>query len=253
MSFIYVLKSELMKYRKSLLWKGVFFIPVFSFILLFTDLHLRYDYLMESSRLKKAAEIGIYNKVDALLYENHLSTLWFILLNLSIVVIAFIVNHMEYSENTWKQIVARPVKRIKIYLSKWIIVFAASVILIVLNGVFVMLIKKFFEIEGSPSPIFKYVLLEIAAAFGVVSFQQFISCYIKNSLIAAAIGFAGTIGSYMLAQSKILGNINPFSCVLRALPLGDMNNAYTAAIFGTVSGILWLIIGVLEFSKRDIK
>lgn len=253
MSFIHVLKSELMKYKKSLLWKGVFFIPVFSFILLFTDLHLRYDYLMGSSRLKEAAKIGIYNKLDVLLYENHLSTLWFILLNLSIVVIAFIVNYMEYSENTWKQLVARPIKRIQIYLSKWIVVFIASVVLIILNGVSVMLIKKLFGIEGSLSLISKYILLEIAAVFGVTSLQQFISCYMKNSLIAAAIGFAGTIGSYMFAQSNILGNIIPFSCILRVLPLGDMKDAHTAAIFGAISGILWLTIGILEFNKRDIK
>ncbi|UZQ49474.1 ABC transporter permease [Clostridium kluyveri] len=253
MSFICVLKSELAKYKKSLLWKGVFFIPIFSSILLFIDLHLRYDYLMENSRIRELAQIGIYNKMDVLLYENHLSTLWFILLNLSVVVIAFIVNYMEYSENTWKQIVARPVKRMKIYLSKWIIVFTASVALIALNVVFVILIKKFFGIEGNSALIFKYVLLEIAAVLGVVSFQQFISCYIKNSLVAAAIGFAGTIGSYMLAQSKILGNINPFSCVLRSLPLGDMNDAHAAAIFGAISGILWLIIGILEFNRRDIK
>lgn len=253
MRFTSILKSELMKYRRSVLWKGVFFIPVLSFVLLFVDLHFRCSFLMSGSHIKYLAEAGIYGKLGALIYESHLATLWFILLNLSIVVVAVIVNYTEYSENTWKQIVARPVERGKIYLSKWIVVLIAAFILVILNGILLMIMKNLFHIDGSFSLIFKYTGLELCTTLGVVSFQQFISCYMKNSLAAAAIGFAGSVGSYMFAQSKLLSYIIPYANVLLALPSGDNKDAYMAAFFGIVSGILWLIIGILEFNKRDIK
>ncbi|OAA85571.1 ABC transporter permease [Clostridium ljungdahlii] len=253
MSFMSILKSELMKYKRSVLWKGVFFIPILSFVLLFMDLHFRCSFLMSDNHIKYLTQIGIYGKVGALLYESHLAALWFILLNLSIVVVAVIVNYMEYSENTWKQIVARPVERRKIYLSKWIVVLIAAFILVILNGIFLIIIKNLFHIDGSFTLIFKYVELELCATLGVVSFQQFISCYMKNSLAAVAVGFAGSIGSYMFAQSKLLSYIIPFANVLLTLPTGDNKDAYMAAFFGIVSGIVWLIVGILEFNKRDIK
>ena len=253
MRFMPILKSELMKYKRSVLWKGVFFIPVLSFVLLFMDLHFRCSFLMSDNHIKYLTQIGIYGKTGALLYESHLATLWCILLNLSIVVVAVIVNYTEYSENTWKQIIARPVERKKVYLSKWIVVLIAAVILVILNGIFLMIIKSLFHIDGSCAVIFKYIGMELCTTLGVVSFQQFISCYMKNSLASAAVGFAGSIGAYMFAQSKLLSYIVPYANVLLAMPSGDSKDAYTAAFFGIVSGIIWLVIGILEFNKRDIK
>lgn len=253
MSFTSILKSELMKYKRSVLWKGVFFIPILSFILLFTDLHLRCDYLTSSTHISQLSRFGINNKLDVLIYENHLATLWFMLLSLAIVSVSVIVNYTEYSENTWKQIIARPVERKKIYLSKWILTLAAAFILIILNGVALLIIKKLFNLEGNSSIIFKYICLEMVAAMGVVSFQQFISCYIKNSLAAAAIGFSCTVGSYLIAQSNLLSNICPYSCILKALPIGEISDAVTASVSGAILCLLWLLIGIWEFNKRDIQ
>ncbi|AKN29808.1 transporter [Clostridium carboxidivorans P7] len=253
MSFTSILKSELMKYKRSVLWKGVFLIPILSFAMLFADLHIRVSFLMSNDHIKHLAEIGIYSKLQALLYENHLATLWFILLNLSIVVVAVIVNYTEYSENTWKQIIARPVERRRIYISKWIIVLMAAIILVVLNGVSIMVVKNFFGINGDSTLIFKYKILEMCTVLGVVSFQQFISCYMKNSLVSAAVGFAGSIGAYMFAQSKLLSYIIPYANVILALPSEGNKDAQAAAFFGIASGVLWLVIGIIEFNKRDIK
>lgn len=253
MSFISILKSELMKYKRSALWKGVFLIPILSFAMLFADLYIRVDFLMSNDHIKQLAHIGINGRLEALIYENHLSTFWFMLLSLSIVVVAVIVNYTEYSENTWKQIIARPVERRRIYISKWIVVLMAAIILIVLNGVSVIFIKSFFGINGDCTLIFKYKILEICATLGVVSFQQFISCYMKNSLASAAIGFAGSIGAYMFAQSKILSYIIPYANVILAMPLEGNRDAQAAAFFGIASGVLWLVIGIIEFNKRDIK
>lgn len=253
MSFTAILRSELIKYRRSVLWKGVILIPVLSFVLLFTDLHFRYDYLTSSSHINKLTSVGIYNKLDVLIYENHLATLWFMLLSLGIVSVSVIVNYTEYSEKTWKQILARPVERKKVYLSKWMVTAAAVFILIVLNGAALIIMKRLYNMEGDSSIIFKYKILELVAAMGIVSFQQFISCYIKNSLVAAAIGFSATIGAYLIAQSSLLGNICPYSCVLRALPVGDMRDAVTASASGATLCVLWLLIGLWEFNKRDIQ
>ncbi|MCH3963276.1 MAG: ABC transporter permease [Clostridium sp.] len=253
MTFTSILKSELMKYKRSILWKGVFFIPVLSFLLLTADLHVRYSFLMAEEHIKSLYDLGIYDRIGALIYESHASTLWFILLNLSIVVVAVIVNYMEYSEKTWKQIISRPVERSKIYLSKWIVVLAAAFILVILNGIFLIIIKNLFHIDGSYRLIFNYIGFELCTVLGVVGFEQFISCYMENSLAAAAVGFAGSIGAYMLAQSKFLSYVVPYANVLLAMPTGDKSDAQRAAFFGIASGILWLVIGVLEFDKRDIK
>ncbi|NLU09209.1 MAG: ABC transporter permease subunit [Clostridiales bacterium] len=253
MTFASILKSELMKYKRSILWKGVFFIPVLSFILLSVDLHMRYSFLMTDEHIKSLFKFGIYDRVGALIYESHAATLWFVLLNLSIVVVAVIVNYMEYSEKTWKQLMARPVERSKVYLSKWIVVLAAAFILVILNGMFLIIIKNLFHVQGSYNLILRYIGFELCTILGVVSFQEFISCYMENSLAAAAVGFAGSIGAYMLAQSKLLSYLVPYANVLMAMPIGDGSDACKAAFFGIVSGILWLVIGILEFNRRDIK
>lgn len=253
MSFAAILRSDLMKYKRTVLWKGVFLTSILSFILLFADLHLRYEYLISRVSMEKANEIGIFTKMDVLFYQNHMATLWFMLFNLAVVAVAVIVNYTEYSENTWKQMLSRPVVRNKIYLSKWLITFAAALILITLNGIALMIVKKLFNIEGDSSLILRYMCFEIAGALGVVSFQQFISCYLENSLGAAAVGFAGAVGAYLFAQSKLLGNLVPYACFLRVLPLEDMSETITAGVSGIVLGIVWLLIGIYEFNKRDIQ
>ncbi|WP_411681534.1 ABC transporter permease [Clostridium thailandense] len=253
MSFAAILRSDLIKYKRTVLWKGIFLTPILSFILLFADLHLRYEYLISSIQMKKASEVGIFTKMDVLFYQNHMAVLWFMLFNLAVVAVSFIINYTEYSENTWKQMLSRPVGRGKIYLSKWLITFAAALILITLNGIALIIVKKIFNIEGNSLLILRYMWFEIAGAVGVVSFQQFISCYFKNSLGAAAVGFAGAVGAHLFAQSKVLGNLVPYACFLRVLPLEDMSDAITAGVSGLALGILWLLIGVYEFNKRDIQ
>lgn len=58
-----ILKSELMKYKRSILWKGVFFIPVLSFLLLTADLHVRYSFLMAEEHIKSLYDLGIYDRI----------------------------------------------------------------------------------------------------------------------------------------------------------------------------------------------
>ncbi len=252
MSLWLILKSELMKYKRSALYKVAFSIPILSFVLLFIDLHLRFDWLTSGKRLEQSREIGIYDKLGVLIYTNHLGVLWFFFLLTMIVLLSVIVNYTEYSENTWKQLLSRPIDRWKIYFSKWVVIFIFTIITIFINIIGLIIMKNLFKVDGSYILILKYFIFQVTTALGVISIQQFISCYIKNSLLAAGVGFAGVMGSYMMAQNKILGNIFPYSCFLRSMPLGDGSDAAMAAIFGVISCIIWLFIGILEFKNRDV-
>ncbi|WP_123054193.1 ABC transporter permease [Clostridium sp. JN-1] len=252
MSLALILKSEFMKYKRSALYKIAFGIPILSLVLLFIDLHLRFDWLTSGKRLKQAMEMGINDKLGILIYTNHLEALWFFFLLTLIVLLSVIVNYAEYSENTWKQVLSRPVDRWKIYFSKWVVIFIFTIIAIIINTLGVIAMKNLFKADGSYILILKYFIFQVVTALGVISIQQFISCYIKNSLLAAGIGFAGVMSAYMMAQSKILGNIFPYSCFLRAMPFNDGSDSQTAAIFGIISCVIWLAVGILEFKNRDI-
>lgn len=252
MSLSLILKSEFMKYKRSHLYEIIFITPILSFVMLFADLHIRFDWLTSGARLEQSRQIGIYNKLGALLYESHFGTLWFTFLSIIIVLVSVIVNYAEYSENTWKQILSRPIDRWKVYFSKWMVIFIFTFVSILMNIIGLIILKHLFKVDGDYNLILKYLIFEIASALGVISIQQFISCYIKNSLVAAGVGFAGTMGAYMMAQNKVLGSIFPYSCILRAVPLGDGKDAQMAAIFGVVSCVLWIIIGILEFENREV-
>ena len=125
--------------------------------------------------------------------------------------------------------------------------------MVVLNGTGLIVISSVFKVQTDYFLIFKYVCFELCAILGISSLQQFISCFIKNSLAAAAVGFCGSIGSYMFAQSQILSKVIPYSNILITVPFGDERDAYVGLAFSIASGILWLAVGIFEFNKRDIK
>lgn len=252
MSLALILKSEFMKYKRSALYKVAFAIPILSIVLFFINLHLRFDWLTSGKKLEQAIKMGIDGKLGVLIYTNHLGTLWFFFLLTLIVLLSVIVNYTEYSENTWKQILSRPVDRWKIYFSKWVVIFTFTTIAIIINTLGLIAMKNIFKVDGSYALIFKYFVFQFAAALGVISIQQFISCYIKNSLMAAGIGFAAVMSAYMMAQSEILGNIFPYSCFLRAMPFEGGSDSQIAAIFGVASCVIWLSIGILEFKNREV-
>lgn len=254
MSFASILKSEFLKYKKGALWKISFIVPLISFLLLFGDWYYRGDYLTSAKMLKNLNDLGVKNKWESILFENHLGMQWSMLLILIISLIAAIVNHIEYSENSWKIILSKPVERYKVYMAKWVVIFMIALISILLNSLGVIAVGKILKIEEALNPnlFIKYIVLQIIGATAVISLQQFISCFMKNSIVAACIGFCGAVASFMLYQGKIISKIVPYTYTFDALPFLDTSILTTFIVASFISSVFWIVLGIIKFKKVEV-
>ncbi|WP_315122136.1 ABC transporter permease [uncultured Clostridium sp.] len=254
MSFSSILKSEFLKYKKGAFWKISFIVPLISFLMLFGDWYYRADYLTSGKVLKKLNDLGVESKWQVILFENHMGMQWNLLLILVISLIAAIVNHIEYSENSWKTILSKPVERYKIYMAKWIVIFIVTLISILLNSLGIIFIGKILKIEESLklNLFIKYIVLQTIGVMAIISLQQFISCFMKNSIVAACIGFCGGISAYMFYQGKIISKIVPYTYTFDALPFLDASVLTTFIVISFISSAFWITLGIIKFKKVEV-
>ena len=126
--------AEFLKQKRSFLWPVVLATPLLGAFLSFCNLFLRYDYLMGLE-----ANQGL-TPWQVLLFQHHF--LWAFLLPLVATITASQVHHLEYRSRGWKQVLALPVSRAKVYLAKWSAVFLLNILLIVGNSICLLLIGK---------------------------------------------------------------------------------------------------------------
>ncbi|MEW9097112.1 MAG: ABC transporter permease [Clostridiaceae bacterium] len=254
MSFPFILKSEFLKYKKGALWKISFIVPLISFLMLFGDWYYRADYLTSAKVLKGLNDFGVENKWQLILFENHMGMQWNLLLILIISLIAAIVNHIEYSENSWKTILSKPVERYEIYMAKWTVIFIITLISILLNSLGIIAVGKILKIKETLNLnlFIKYIALQIIGVMAIISLQQFISCFMKNSIVAACIGFCGGISAYMFYQGKIISKIVPYTYTFDALPFLDASELTAFVVISLISAVFWMTLGIIKFKKVEV-
>ncbi|MCY6370607.1 ABC transporter permease [Clostridium ganghwense] len=250
MSLLSLLKIEFIKQKKSFLWKLSFITPIICFCILLTFWYFKYSTLINGCK-----DLGLNSQLDVLFFTNHLSSLWFILSTFSFSLISLGVNFIEHNENCWKYVLSLPIDRTKIYFSKWLVIFILSFVSIILNSIGFIGVSFIFKLENCLNVIliFKYIFFQILCSISIISFQHFICCYFKNTLIPLSISIIGIINTIMFSQSKILSILIPYVPTMNCVPLRNGNTAQIAAVTGLICGILWLLVGIIEFNKRDIK
>ncbi|MBM7869758.1 hypothetical protein JOC70_001228 [Clostridium pascui] len=243
--FCQLLKGEFLKQRKSFTWAIAILTPVLAAGLTFINLFIRYDYLMSLEANKGASPWNM------LLLQHHF--IWFLLFSLVVTIFASMVNYIEYKSNSWKNTLALPVSRNKVYLSKWFLVYILSIIMIFFNGILLVIVGKIlgFREAVDLTLILKYELYQMAAVTSLISLQCFISAEISNTNISLTIGAVGVASSMFFAQSKIMSKLIPYAHIIYSLPDSTIDNTITLQ-YGLSFGIVFLIIGTFFFNKKEI-
>lgn len=244
--FFISLNNEFLKQKHNFTWPIAFGTSLLMGLLMFIDLYLRYDYLVK-------IHDDLDNSWEILLMENHF--LWVFLFSLASVLITSLINSVELNNGGYRKTLSLPLKKRTVYFSKWLTAFIYSGLIIFFHIIILYIVGK---ILGFTDPIpqtyfFKYIFYEITAALGLVSLQFFISLKSHNFIISLTIGFVGVTSSYFFAQSKVTAILIPYTYPIFTLPLPkaliDTNIAFLG---GLIMGIIILIIGMIDFSRRDI-
>ncbi|ERI09693.1 ABC transporter permease [Aneurinibacillus aneurinilyticus] len=239
-----VFATEVYKQKNGIMWWLVIGGPLLIAGLIFIDVWVRYDYLLTKNR---SAELGPWG-----IMLGEAVYLWAMFMPMGITLIAAIVHYREFSENAWKHLLSLPVTRGSVYVSKWLLI----VLLTYLAILFLML--GFFvagKIIGLSAPFAfgsygRYALYQAVGALGIISIQHWLSSRFKNVIMPVAIGIGLSVCAIFLAQSKVL-SFFPHATILYTMPFEGVENN-RPLLSGLIAGPVLLVLGLLEFRRRDI-
>jgi hypothetical protein len=243
--FYQLLNNEFLKQKGSFTRPMAIISPMLACGLTFLHLLFRLDYL---KGLEANQDLSSWS---LLLIQHHF--IWMLMLPLTITVLASMIHYIEYSSNGWKNILALPVSRVKLYLAKWSRVYISSALSICLNSVLMIVIGYLLRFSEAVDwkLLLEYLAYQLVAAFSLGSFQSFVSSVINNPNISLAIGFAGVSSCLFFAQSQKLARLIPYAHMVLALPDHTIDN--TGLIrYGIAFGVVFLAVGILLFDKREI-
>ncbi|GAB0171285.1 ABC transporter permease [Lysinibacillus sp. CTST325] len=232
-----LLTSDFLKIKRKGLWFLTALGPIGVVALQMVNYGLRKDYLLEQSE----DDWGYY------LLNVHSFTPLAIVLGIAILT-SFMAS-IENETNAWKQLIALPVSKLTVYLSKFtvlaILLFMSSTILMLLSmayGVFLDL--------GDSIPyaeIAKFAYYPFFASLPILALQLWIASVCHNQGIPITVGIFGVIFAY---SSFVLPD-----WMIWKWPslMNQWDEPVINVMLGVGIGILLYIIGMIDFARRDVK
>ncbi len=249
-----LLKTEMMKQKRSLIWAVVFLLPLGMNGMMFLYMIFR-DY---NKFLNMVDNEGI-DLWQAIMLENHYALGWSRFMPIVVAVLSSLVYYAEYKDDFWKNLLSQPLARNKILLAKFNIIVFYTGLIITLNAIGLILVGK---LIGFTEPINfllygKYVLYQLAALAGVISIHNWLSSYFKNILFPIAFSLGTMIISGILFNfSPKVGKYLPYfyHYFIGGFSTGGYErlSPYTGISEGVISGIIIYMFACLEFKWRDI-
>lgn len=192
------------------------------------------------------------------------------LVPLGITIIASQLVNIEHQSNGWKLLLAMPLKKEHVYLTKLIYVTLYSLLssIILLIGIWsVGILLGLHEHDGVPwMLIVKQSFYPYIASFSIMSFQVFLSIFIKNQAFPIAIGVLTSIFTYsLMIFPTSVGNWLFWTYPTLASPLKPLfkDDAFHGVIKTTIGefylllslivGFFITFIGTSIFVRKDTK
>ncbi|AJY77780.1 permease [Paenibacillus beijingensis] len=229
----------MLKIRKKMIWFLTVLGPLGVVGLQAVNFGLRYDYLTK----QYAADLwgGLLWNVGMLMVPT---------LFIGLAIIASMTAGIEHQTNSWKQILALPVKKSQVFIGKFLLsallLFCSSTLLAAGT------VALGFALRFPAADIPYRELLEMAyypylAIVPFIALQVWLSVTMHNQAIALTIGIAGTVFSLF---STRFDDWMPYKWPY--LQNAADNPLYSAAL-GIVFGVVVLYAGVIEFVRKDVK
>jgi hypothetical protein len=244
MTILRVLHAELLKLKRTLAFRMIFVLPLLVGLLQFFVLW-------------RSKKFGADFKLWETLPTNMLGIWAVFMMPLLITLETALLNGIEHSDKQWKHIFALPVPRYTVYLSKFIItqaLIAMSTLFLCALTVIVGLAATSLrpEIGGAGAVPYgwlaKYALLVWLAAWLIMAIHTWVSIRWSGFAVALGAGIGGTFFA-LFAASAPLGKYYPW---LLPVNVFTAERFRVALLLGAVGGMIALVLGCLEFVRRDV-
>ena len=240
-----IYKAELLKLKHSKILGIVMFLPLFFVVLGFGNF-IRYRELFTSKGQ------NIWNQI----YTQSSIFYGLFIIALFITILVGVLVRIENSENNFKRILALPVKRSHIYVSKLLVacgmVFLNLFIftlLVIAAGVIAAPVS-----ESMPKGIIYSPLLCFAASLPVISIQYYLTMKFQNIAVPLGIGVVFSLPSVLINNTKYW-ILFPWTYPGRVLLNGSNLDFGCPIYIYMISLALFVIfatLGMYEFNKKDI-
>ncbi|OXS72839.1 permease [Lysinibacillus sp. KCTC 33748] len=232
-----LLTSDFLKIKRKGLWFLTALGPIGVVAMQMVNYGVRKDYLLEQSE----DDWGYY------LLNVHSFTPLAIVLGIAILT-SFIAS-IENETNAWKQLIALPVSKLTVYLSK----FSVLAILLFLSSTILMLVTLAYGVFldlGDSTPymeIAKFAYYPYFASLPILALQLWIASVCHNQGIPITVGIFGVIFAY---SSFVLPD-----WMIWKWPslMNQWDEPVINVVLGISIGILLYIIGMIDFARRDVK
>lgn len=232
-----LLCADFLKMKRKGFWFLTFLGPFGVVALQMVNYGVRKDYLLQQS------------EDDWGYYLLNVSSFTPLALVLGIAILTSFMASIENETNAWKQLISLPVSKMSVYLSKFTVLacllFVSSLLLMVFSlayGVFLNLG------EGIPYlELLKHSIYPYFAALPILALQLWIATVSQNQGIPITTGILGVIFTY---SAFVLPD-----WMIWKWPslMNEWNEPMINVMLGIGVGILLYIVGMVDFTRRDVK
>lgn len=231
-----LLSADFLKIKRKGFWFLTFLGPFGVVALQMVNYGVRKDYLLQQSNN------------DWEYYLLNISTFTPLALVLGIAILTSLMASLEDETNAWKQIIALPVSKMSVYLSKFtmlaFLLMVSSILLMIFTfayGVFLSLGDEIPYID-----LLRHSFYPFFAALPILALQLWIATVSKNQGIPITTGVLGVILTY---SSFTL----PDWMIWKWPSLMTEWDPIINVVLGLGVGCLLYIVGMFDFARRDVK
>lgn len=232
-----LLRSDFLKIKRKGFWFLTFLGPFGVVALQMVNYGLRKDYLLKQS------------ENDWEYYVLNVSSFTPLALVLGIAILTSFMASVENETNAWKQLIALPVSKMKVYLSKFIMLAYLLFVSTCLLMVFTLAYGIYLDLgEVIPyNSLVKYSFYPYFAALPILALQLWIATVSKNQGIPITTGILGVIFTY---SAYFLPD-----WMIWKWPslMNEWSEPMINVMLGIGVGCLLYIAGMLDFTRRDVK
>jgi len=232
-----LLSSDFLKIKRKGFWLLAFLGPFGVVALQMVNYGVRKDYLLQQSN------------DDWGYYLGNVQSFTPLALVLGIAILTSFMASIENETNAWKQLIALPVTKMGVYLSKFTVLACLLLFSSILLMVFTLAFGLVLDL-GSVVPyldIVQYSFYPFLASLPILALQLWVSTVSQNQGIPITVGILGFILTY---SAFFLPD-----WVIWKWPslMNDANEPVQNVLLGVGVGCLLYVVGMIDFTRRDVK
>lgn len=232
-----LISADLLKIKRKGFWFLAFLGPFGVVAMQMVNYGVRKDYLLEQS------------DDDWAYYLLNIGSFTPFALVLGVAILTSFMASIENETNAWKQLIALPVSKIHIYLSKFIVIayflFISSVLLMIFMLAYGLYLD--FGVQPPYIELIKNSFYPYFAVMPILALQLWIAVVSQNQSIPITTGIIGVIFTYSAFALP--------DWMIWKWPslMNEWENPMINVILGIVVGFILLLVGMVHFTKKDVK